>query len=204
MLRTSRFALLACFHTAFVFSQEALSERLAAAEARTRAATAFFSAEGEVPLSLEQGFPNLSRAPLTDTAFLNARRQQLRELEDARARERLASGAADLELVRAACDAEDSCDADFAAAKTIAQEAAVSSRYVYLDEPVRVSLQEGPAPGMATHFALQITVKAYVFDGRFETAFGTDVTERVKRAFKAGGIHTVGERDSPPMRSEDL
>ncbi len=124
--------------------------------------------------------------------------------EDARARERLASGAADLELVRAACDAEDSCDADFAAAKTIAQEAAVSSRYVYLDEPVRVSLQEGPVPGMATHFALQITVKAYVFDSRFETAFGTDVTERVKRAFKAGGIHTVGERDSPAMRSEDL
>lgn len=95
------------------------------------------------------------------------------------------------------------CDADFASAKTIAQEAAVSSRYVYLDEPVRVSLQEGPVPGMATHFALQITVKAYVFDGRFETAFGTDVTERVKRAFKAGGIHTVGERDSPAMRSED-
>ena len=90
-----------------------------------------------MPLSLEQGFPNLSRAPLTDTAFLNARRQQLRELEDARARERLASGAADLELVRAACDA-------------------------------------------------------------------TDVTEWVKRAFKAGGIHTVGERDSPAMRSEDL
>ena len=76
MLRTSRFALLACFHTAFVFSQEALSKRLAA-------------------------------------------------------------GAADLELVRAACDAE-------------------------------------------------------------------DTAERVKRAFKAGGIHTVGERDSPAMRSEDL
>ncbi|TDI43019.1 MAG: mechanosensitive ion channel [Acidobacteria bacterium] len=96
------------------------------------------------------------------------------------------------------------CDADFASAKTIAQEAAVSSPYVYLEEPVQVSLQEGPVPGMATHFALEVTVKAYVFDGRFETAFGTDVTERVKRAFKAAGIHTVGEMDRPAMRSGEL
>gem|GEM_PF-6985568 len=111
MLRTSLFALLACFHSAFVFSQEALSERLISAEARTRAAITFFAAEGEPPLSLDQGFPELSGAPLTDTAFLNARRQQLREREDARARERLAAGAAELELLRAVWDAEDTADA---------------------------------------------------------------------------------------------
>jgi len=36
-------------------------------------------------------------------------------------------------------------------------------------------------------------VKAYVFDGRYETAFGTDVTERVKSAFREQNIHTAGE-----------
>jgi len=85
------------------------------------------------------------------------------------------------------------CDQDFERAKRIVNEAAISSRYVFLDKPVELALREGPVPGMATRFALDITLKAYIFDGRFETAFGTDVTERVKRAFKEKGIHTIGE-----------
>jgi len=85
------------------------------------------------------------------------------------------------------------CDQDFERAKRIVNEAAISSRYVFLDKPVELALREGPVPGMATRFALEITLKAYIFDGRFETAFGTDVTERVKRAFKEKGIHTIGE-----------
>lgn len=85
------------------------------------------------------------------------------------------------------------CAEDFSAAKRIVHDAAVSSRYVYLDKPVQVQLREGPVPGTTLLFALEVTLKAYVFDGRFETAFGTDVTERVKLAFKAKGIHTVGE-----------
>ncbi len=43
-------------------------------------------------------------------------------------------------------------------------------------------------------FALDVTLKAYVFDGRFETAFGTDVTERVKSAFKEQGIKTASDK----------
>lgn len=86
------------------------------------------------------------------------------------------------------------CDQDFSAAKRIVRDAAVSSRYVYLDKPVEVHLREGPVPGMAMLFALEVTLKAYVFDGRFETSFGTDVTERVKQAFKEQGIHTAGDQ----------
>lgn len=86
------------------------------------------------------------------------------------------------------------CDEDFSIAKEVVYDAAVSSRYIFIGKPVVVHLREGPVPGMATRFALELTLKAYVFDGRFETAFVTDVTERTKRAFKEQGIHTVGER----------
>ncbi len=86
------------------------------------------------------------------------------------------------------------CDEDFSAAKRIVHDAAVSSRYVFLDKPVEAHLREGPVPGTTMLFAVEVTLKAYVFDGRFETAFGTDVTERVKLAFKARGIHNVGEK----------
>jgi small-conductance mechanosensitive channel len=85
------------------------------------------------------------------------------------------------------------CDEDFETAKAIVRDAAVSSRYVYLDKPVQVHLREGSVPGTAMLFALDITLKAYVFDGRFETAFGTDVTERVKSAFRKRGIKNVGD-----------
>ena len=46
---------------------------------------------------------------------------------------------------------------------------------------------------MTASFALRVRLMAYVFDGRFESSFGTDVTERVKRAFKDAGILTVGD-----------
>ena len=48
-------------------------------------------------------------------------------------------------------------------------------------------------PDGAERFAIRITTKAYVLDGRYETAFGTDITERVKRAFRERGIRTAGE-----------
>lgn len=85
------------------------------------------------------------------------------------------------------------CDQDFAAAKRIVGDAAVSSRYVYVDKPVQVHLREGPVPDTTMLFALDVILKAYVFDGRFETAFATDVTERVKLAFKEHGIRTASD-----------
>jgi small-conductance mechanosensitive channel len=78
-------------------------------------------------------------------------------------------------------------------AKRIVYEATASSRYVFIDKPITVSVREGPVPQGAERFAVELKVKAYVFDGRYETAFGTDVTERVKAAFKAADIRTAGE-----------
>ena len=85
------------------------------------------------------------------------------------------------------------CNEDFAAAKRVVYEATASSRYVFVNRPITVSVREGPVPDGAERFAIELKVKAYVFDGRYETAFGTDVTERVKRAFREQNIRTAGE-----------
>ncbi len=85
------------------------------------------------------------------------------------------------------------CNENIGAAKQIVYEAVASSRYVYLDKPIVVVVREGPVPDGAERFAIEIKVKAYVFDGRYETAFGTDVTERVRRAFDEHGIRTAGQ-----------
>ena len=85
------------------------------------------------------------------------------------------------------------CNEDFEQAKKLISEATVSSRYVFLDLPVVVFFSEGAVPDGAERFALKLTVKAYVFDGRYESAFGTDIHERVKRAFRDANIRTAGE-----------
>jgi small conductance mechanosensitive channel len=84
------------------------------------------------------------------------------------------------------------CDEDFERARLIIYEAAASSRYVYLNKPIQTVVREVAVAG-AEMFATKITVKAYVLDGRYEVEFGTDVTERVKRAFRDGGVRTAGE-----------
>lgn len=93
------------------------------------------------------------------------------------------------------------CNEDFAQAKAIIYEATASSRYVYLAKKINLVLREGPVKGGGERFALRITVKAYVFDGRYEVAFGTDVTERVKRAFRKAGIRTAGELEWEARRA---
>jgi small-conductance mechanosensitive channel len=93
------------------------------------------------------------------------------------------------------------CNEDFDRAKRIIYEAAASSRYVYLEKPISVNLKEGPVPNGAERFAIQITCKAYVLDGRYETPFGTDVTERVLRAFRAAHIRTAGQIEWGPPGS---
>jgi small conductance mechanosensitive channel len=85
------------------------------------------------------------------------------------------------------------CNEDFELAQKVVYEAIASSRYVYLNQPIVVHLREGPVPDGAERFALRLIGKAYVFDGRYESAFATDVTERVKRAFRRLGIRTAGE-----------
>jgi len=85
------------------------------------------------------------------------------------------------------------CNENIESAKRVVYEATASSRYVFVNRPITVSVREGPVPHGAERFAVELKVKAYVFDGRYETAFGTDVTERVKRAFREQGIRTAGE-----------
>jgi len=76
-------------------------------------------------------------------------------------------------------------DQDAARAREIVREAAVTSRYVYLPNPV-VALVNQVVVG--DYLALRIRLKAYVLDTKFEKAFETDVTLRVLEAFAEHGI----------------
>lgn len=76
---------------------------------------------------------------------------------------------------------------DFVRARRIVHEATVTSRFVYLNKPVVTLLED---VFMGERFVTIVRVKAYVYDARFEKAFSTDVTERVKTAFAADGIQT--------------
>lgn len=80
---------------------------------------------------------------------------------------------------------------DFETARRLVTEATVTSRYVYLEKPV-VTLTSDEFLG--ERFVTVIRVKAYVFDIRFEKAFASDVTERVKRAFRSAGIRTPDQQ----------
>ncbi len=76
-------------------------------------------------------------------------------------------------------------DEDFDLAKRIVREACVSSPYVFLDKPVAIRVKERDR---TWGYDTMITGKVYVNDVRFESAFVTDITERVKRGFKAHAI----------------
>lgn len=76
-------------------------------------------------------------------------------------------------------------DSDLPLAKRIATEAVRTSRFVYLEKPVAIRVADVLRdPVLAT----RLRVKAYVLDVRYESAFETDVTERVKAAFLESGI----------------
>lgn len=96
------------------------------------------------------------------------------------------------------------CNEDFELAKQLVYEATASSRYVYLAKPIKIVVREGPVDGGGERFAVKITVKAYVFDGRYEVPFGTDVTERVKRAFRKAGVRTAGELEWSARQAAEL
>jgi len=98
------------------------------------------------------------------------------------------AGALDMQVVM---DFHIAVDGDFARARRLAYEAAVTSKYVYLQKPV-VVLVSDEITNIA--FTTRIRVKAYVLDARFEKRFVSDVTERVKTAWRKAGIappHTI-------------
>jgi small conductance mechanosensitive channel len=73
----------------------------------------------------------------------------------------------------------------FYRARRIITEAAATSRYVYLDKPITTLVSD---EFLGERFVTVVTVKAYVFDARYEKAFASDVTERVKSAFREAKI----------------
>lgn len=85
------------------------------------------------------------------------------------------------------------CDQDFDTAKEIIYEATASSRFAFLRAPISVTVLEGPVPNGGERLAVRVRSKAYVFDGRYENAFSSDVMERVKRELRRRGIHTAGD-----------
>lgn len=70
-------------------------------------------------------------------------------------------------------------------ARELVHEAAVSSRYAFLDKPVVVLVNQVL---FETHVAVRLRLKAYVLDTRYEKAFETDVHLRVLDAFAAEGV----------------
>ena len=76
---------------------------------------------------------------------------------------------------------------DFEEARRIVVEATATSRYVFLDKPLTTNVID---QFMSERFVTVIRVKAYVFDARYEKAFSTDVTVRVKKALRQAGIRT--------------
>ena len=80
---------------------------------------------------------------------------------------------------------------NFDRAQRIVKEATATSRYVYLEKPIVTLIAD---EFLGERFVTVIRVKAYVFDARYEKAFASDVTERVKRAFRKTGIRAPDQQ----------
>lgn len=96
---------------------------------------------------------------------------------------------------------------DFEEARRLVAEATATSRYVFLGKPIVTLVRD---VFLGERFVTKIVVKAYVFDTRFEAAFYTDVTVRVKRALREARIRTpdmsyrdleMWDQESPPDES---
>ncbi|MCP4808841.1 MAG: mechanosensitive ion channel [Proteobacteria bacterium] len=76
---------------------------------------------------------------------------------------------------------------DFTKARRLIEEATATSRYIFLDKPMSTLVSD---QFLGERFITVIKVKAYVFDTRFEKAFASDVTERVKVALYENDVRT--------------
>lgn len=72
-------------------------------------------------------------------------------------------------------------DQDINLARDLIQEAASSSRYIHLPQPVVVLVQQTITEN---YLAIKLTCKAYVVDTVYEKLFETDITLRVMQEFK--------------------
>lgn len=76
-------------------------------------------------------------------------------------------------------------DQDINLARDLIQEAASSSRYIHLPQPVVVLVQQTISDN---YLAIKLTCKAYVVDTAYEKLFETDITLRVMQEFKKNKI----------------
>jgi len=79
-------------------------------------------------------------------------------------------------------------DIDLIQAKKIAYRAAAVSRYVYLNKPIAVIINNEIHQGRSL---LKMRLKAYVLDIRYEAAFASEMTEIVMQDFLRAGLFTA-------------
>lgn len=91
-------------------------------------------------------------------------------------------GALDMQVVM---DFHVAVGEDLERARDIVQEAALTSRYVFLPKPVVVLVTEVP---FDCFIAKRLRLKAYVLDTKYEKALESDVHLRVAAAFRREGI----------------
>lgn len=92
------------------------------------------------------------------------------------------AGALDMQIVMDFFIAQ---DADVTRAKRLVHEAVCTSRFVFLEKPVVVLVNDLMHDN---YLATRLRAKAYVLDVRYEKSFETDVTERVKEGFASASI----------------
>ncbi|WP_298781091.1 mechanosensitive ion channel domain-containing protein [uncultured Polaribacter sp.] len=69
--------------------------------------------------------------------------------------------------------------------RKIAEEAAITSRYLNIDKPVTILFFDH----FDDHAATKVVIKGYVLDARYEKLFEGDVTEAAKKALIEAGIY---------------
>ena len=82
---------------------------------------------------------------------------------------------------------------DYDFAMELIREAIVSSQYTYWYKKVVVFMKEKPINQGAIGFAIEITAKSYVIDGRYESAYSSDIHRMVKHSFRKNKIKSAGE-----------
>lgn len=80
-----------------------------------------------------------------------------------------------------ACKFHVPLDADLDQVRELLYEIVVTSRFVFLEKPVTITVEQVEAAHQMLH---RLTTKAYVKDVKFEKAFVTDLTVRGARAFR--------------------
>lgn len=83
-------------------------------------------------------------------------------------------------------------------AKEIAFEAAVNSKYVFLEQPIQVFIEDE----FRTTFVTRVRVRAYVLDPRFEFLLRSDITERARAGFRGAGLAPERDWYPPPFAAE--